>query len=262
LRVVDVNLAFSTICWGGYLFILRNEEWGLRAQLSSAIFVEQRFLRGMVHVNPLSWNLINFQMCIRHSLNRLLSFPGKVIAMIEVEVKARVTSFREIRQALGEKARFMGSTHQADTIFGHPNFLDQESKIVEGGIVSRIRESGDRKVLEFKEVRRDGKALELKHEITDPIKIREFLDKLGFKEAFTINKVRETFLYRDFMVCLDTVEQLGQFIEVEANIDPGKDPGEVWKQCFEVLKEFAPGAEVEHRKYGDLMQDIINQKAK
>ena len=182
--------------------------------------------------------------------------------MIEVEVKARVDSFREIRQALGEKARFMGSTHQSDAIFGHPSFLDSESKIVEGGIVSRIRESGDSKVLEFKEVRRDGKALELKHEITDPAKIREFLDKLGFKEAFTINKVRETYLYRDFLVCLDTVEQLGQFIEVEANLGPEKDPGEAWKQCLDVLREFAPQAEVESRKYGDLMQDIINKKAR
>ena len=180
--------------------------------------------------------------------------------MIEVEVRARVDSFRKIRESLVEKARFMGSTHQADTIFGHPKFLDSESKVIEGGVVSRIRESGDRKVLEFKEISRGSGGLELKHEITDPGKIREFLEKLGFQEAFVINKVRETYLYRDFLVCLDTVERLGQFIEVEKAVAGEQEAGEAWKQCFDVLKEIFPEAEVEHRKYGDMMQDLINRK--
>ena len=179
--------------------------------------------------------------------------------MIEVEVRARVDSFRGLRQALGEKARFMGSTHQEDKIFGHPKFLDSEHKIVEGGVVARIRESGDRKVLEFKEIIRGGGALELKHEITDPAKIKEFLGKLGFEEGFSISKVRETYLYRDLLVCLDTVEGLGQFIEVEKVVAGEQQAGEAWKECFDVLKEFAPESEVEHRKYGDMMQELINR---
>ena len=179
--------------------------------------------------------------------------------MIEVEVRAKVDSFRGLRQALGEKARFMGSTHQSDTIFGHPNFLDAENKVIEGGLISRIRESGDRKVLEFKEIKREGGALELKHEVTDPAKIKEFLGKLGFREAFTINKVRETYLYRDFLVCLDTVENLGQFIEVEKFASSESEAGEVWKECFDVLKDIFPEAEVEHRKYGDMMQELMNK---
>jgi adenylate cyclase class 2 len=180
--------------------------------------------------------------------------------MIEVEVRAKVDSFRGLRQVLGEKARFMGSTHQSDTIFGHPSFLDSENKVIEGGLVSRIRESGDKKVLEFKEISRQSGGLELRHEITDPVKIREFLEKLGFREAFVINKVRETYLYRDFLVCLDTVENLGQFIEVEKFAGSEKEAGEIWKQCLDVLKEFAPESEVEHRKYGDMMQELINGK--
>jgi len=181
--------------------------------------------------------------------------------MIEVEVRARVETFRGIRESLGEKARFLGSTHQSDTIFGHPNFLDSENKVIEGGLVSRIRESGDRKVLEFKEIRRSGGALELKHEVTDPVKIREFLEKLGFREAFTINKVRETYLYRDFLVCLDSVEGLGKFIEVERAAANEQEAEGIWKQCFDILREFAPDSETEHRKYGDMMQDMINQKS-
>jgi adenylate cyclase class 2 len=180
--------------------------------------------------------------------------------MIEVEVKARVKTFRGIREALAEKARFMGATHQSDIIFDQPKFLDSEHKIVEGGIIARIREEGDRKTLEFKEIRRESGGLELKHEIQDTAAIKEFLLKIGYVERFIINKARETYLYRDMLVCLDTVEQLGQFIEVEKIVSSDKEKGEAWKHCLEVMKEFAADAETEHRKYGDLMQDIINKK--
>jgi adenylate cyclase class 2 len=178
--------------------------------------------------------------------------------MIEVEVRARVNSFRGIRENLNERARFMGSAHQTDAIFGHPNFLDSENKVIEGGIIARIREEGNSKTLEFKEVKRYKGALELKHEIHDAAAIRDFLSKLGFQEGFSIKKVRETYLYRDFLVCLDTVEDLGQFIEVERIVGSEQEAGEARKLCLEVLKQFAPDSETEHRKYGDIIQDKIN----
>lgn len=179
--------------------------------------------------------------------------------MIEVEVKARVESLRKIREALNERARFMGSTHQTDMIFGHPNFLDSEHKITEGGIVARIREEGNKKSLEFKEIRRHGIALELKHEITNTDSVRDFLAKLGFRETFAIKKARETYLYRDFLVCLDAVEELGKFIEVEKIVANEQEAGEARKECLEILRDFAPDSETEYRKYGDLMQDLINK---
>jgi len=182
--------------------------------------------------------------------------------MIEVEVKARVQTFRGIREAIGEKARFLGSSHQKDTIFGNPKFLDHERKIIEGGIVPRIREEGDRKVLEFKEIRRERGGLELRCEIKDAHAIKEFLGKLGFHEAFAISKIREAYLYRDFFVCLDTVENLGQFIEVERTVASELQAGEARKLCLEILKELAPDSETEYRKYGDMMQEIINRGKK
>jgi len=179
--------------------------------------------------------------------------------MIEVEVKAKVDSFRGIREAIGEKSRFLGSSHQTDTVFDQPQFLDSEHKIIDGGIVARIREEGDRKFLEFKEIRREGGGLELRHEIKDAETVKNFLLKIGYIERFVIRKVRETHLYRDFLVCLDTVEKLGQFIEVERTVANEKDAGEARKLCLEILKEIAPNSETEYRKYGDMIQDLINK---
>jgi adenylate cyclase class 2 len=192
-------------------------------------------------------------------MHLLIKIASNIRIMLEVEVRARVKSFRGIREALNDKARFMGSAHQTDFVFGHPNFLDSEHKIKEGGIIARIREEGLRKRLEFKEIKRQGAAIELKHEVTSTEAARDFLSKLGFLEAFAIKKSRESYLFRDFLVCLDSVEELGQFIEVERMVSSEQEAGEARKQCLEVLKEFAPDAETEYRKYGDMMQDLINK---
>jgi adenylate cyclase class 2 len=179
--------------------------------------------------------------------------------MLEVEVRARLDSFDKVREILHEKARFMGHFHQVDRIFGHPKFLDSEHKIAEGGIVARIREEGEKQLLEFKQIRRSGGALEIKHDIAHSEPIKEFLESLGFQETFSIIKFRDSYLYRDFLVCLDEVEKLGKFIEVEKAVASEQETGETWKQCFEILKELAPGSETEHRKYGDMIQDLINK---
>ena len=181
--------------------------------------------------------------------------------MLEVEVRARLESFDSVKNILHEKARFMGHSHQADRIFEHPKFLDSEHKIIEGGVVARIREEGEKRLLEFKQVvRGHGGAIEIKHDIAGGERISEFLESLGFQEAFSIRKFRDSYLYRDFLVCLDTVEQLGNFIEVEKAVASEQESGEARRQCLEILKDLAPGAETEYRKYGDMMQDLINGK--
>jgi adenylate cyclase class 2 len=179
--------------------------------------------------------------------------------MLEVEVRGRISSFDKVKEVLHEKARFMGHSHQVDRIFGNPKFLDSEHKIIEGGIVARIREEGEKRLLEFKQVKRTGGALEIRHDISHSEPIKEFLESLGFQEAFSIRKFRDSYLYRDFLVCLDTVEQLGNFIEVEKAVASEQESGEARRQCFDILKELAPEAETEHRKYGDMMQDLINK---
>jgi predicted adenylyl cyclase CyaB len=182
--------------------------------------------------------------------------------MLEVEVRARVQDFGKIKEILHEKARFLGHSHQVDRTFGNPKFLDSEHKIIEGGIVARIREEGEKRLLEFKQIKRSGAAIEIKHDISHSEPITEFLESLGFQEGFSIRKFRDSYLYRDFHVCLDTVEQLGNFIEVEKVVGSEQEAGEVWKQCFEMLKELAPDSETEHRKYGDMMQELVNNKEK
>lgn len=179
---------------------------------------------------------------------------------IEVEIKARIKDFNDIKKILQEiGAGFAKTENQIDKIFGASKFLDSEHKIVEGGIVARIRENNGKRTLDFKEILRQKGGIELICEIPSIELATKFLNKLDFEEAFTIKKTREVFSYQDFTICLDEVEQLGKFVEVEKVISNEKEKDKTRQECLEFLNKLAPEAQIEDKKYGDLMQDIINQ---
>ncbi len=180
---------------------------------------------------------------------------------IEVEIRAKVNNFDEIKKAL-EKigADFVNSKKQIDKIFGAAKFLDSEHKIIEGGLSARIREVDGKRALEFKEIIREKGGIELSCEIPTIEMAEKMLKKLDFEEAFTIEKTRETYSYKDFEIALDNVEQLGSFIEIEKLIDSEEGIGEARKECVDLLEKISPGSEIETRKYGDLIQEIINSK--
>ena len=103
--------------------------------------------------------------------------------------------------------------------------------MVEGGIIARIRQKGDKKVLELKEIKRQEGAVELKSDITDINLIKEFLKKLEFEEAFEVEKQREHYGYKQFKICLDDVKVLGKFMEVEKIVDKPEEKEKAMLEC-------------------------------
>jgi len=181
--------------------------------------------------------------------------------MIEVEIRAKVHDFGPIKAKLQELgAEFVVKENQADYIFGRDKDLDKEHKIIEGCFVARIREKGEKRLVEFKEIRRTGAGLEFSSPLPSLGAGLAFLEKLDFKKAFAVCKDREIYKYRDFEICLDEVEVLGKFIEVEHSDKQGEDKEKALSECKEFLGLIAPEAVLEPRKYGDLMQNIINKQ--
>jgi adenylate cyclase class 2 len=178
--------------------------------------------------------------------------------MIEVEVRSRVENFDEIKKNL-KHAKFLKCEKQVDKVFGHPMFLDSQNKIIEGGIASRIRAIGDKRTLEFKEIMRKSGGIEIRSELKNLDIGIGFLKKLGFKEAFTISKTREEYSYNNFIISLDSVDKLGDFIEIEKIVDSPEEKENARKECIELLNLIFPDFKIEDKKYGDLMQEIINK---
>jgi adenylate cyclase class 2 len=180
--------------------------------------------------------------------------------MIEVEIKARINDENKIKDRLNEiKARFLNSEKQIDKVFGHPMFLDSNKKIIEGGIVSRIRCTNNKNVLEFKEILRKGGGIEVKSELGNMNVGIELLKKMGFKESFTISKSRENYDYNGFVISVDKVDRLGNFIEIEKMITSPEEREKVRKECIDMINVISPNLVIEDKKYGDLMQDIVNK---
>jgi len=86
-----------------------------------------------------------------------------------------------------------------------------------------------------------------------------FLNKLGFKETFTIDKHRESFSYKDFVIDLDSIDKLGNFIEIEKTISSADEKEEAREECINLLNSISPNSKIENKKYGDLMQELINE---
>jgi adenylate cyclase class 2 len=181
--------------------------------------------------------------------------------MIEVEIRSRIKDAEEIKVRLEQiGAKLTKSMRQIDKIFGHPMFLDSDKMVIEGGVIARIRKKDDDVALEFKEISRKSGGVEVSAKLSDIEAGQKLLDKLKYEEAFTIDKTRDQFSYKDFTICLDEVDKLGRFIEIEKMLSSADDHEEARKECLALLDSIAPDSELIDRKYGDLMQDILNKE--
>jgi adenylate cyclase class 2 len=136
---------------------------------------------------------------------------------IEIEAKAYAKNLDEIERMI----RKIGAKHtwegeQIDTYYNHP--MRDFSKTDEA---LRIREVEDKVFLTYKGPKIDSITKtreEIKVQVQVSSSISKILIKLGFKEVFRVKKHRKKFLLDDFKICLDSVEKLGDFVEIEASV--------------------------------------------
>ena len=131
--------------------------------------------------------------------------------MLEVEVKVRV-NHKQIKEKLEElKATFIKEVQQEDTYFEHPcwNFKDRDEAL-------RVREEGNIFFLTFKGPKLDKK-IKVRKELQLQVEseIFELLKEIGFSELKKVRKRRKLYQWKNLKVCLDKVEGLGDFLEIE-----------------------------------------------
>jgi adenylate cyclase class 2 len=136
--------------------------------------------------------------------------------MYEVEFKLRA-SHEEIRPRLVEMdAEPLQSVVQEDTYYNAPNrdftATDETLRVREqrsGETTSRLTYKGP--LVDDQSKTRE----ELETEIEDSETARAILTAVGFEPIAIVEKKREHFSLDGYMVTLDTVQSLGEFIEVE-----------------------------------------------
>lgn len=134
--------------------------------------------------------------------------------MREIEAKAQLKDKKAVLQKLTELGCVFGEPKtQNDIIF-------QKKDRINDSPVARIRETSDNTILFTVKKRGTNELAAQEHEVTvdSSAELERMLLLLDQEEVVRINKTRITAQYKNYQVCIDDVENLGSFIEVEALI--------------------------------------------
>ena len=160
----------------------------------------------------------------------------------EVEQKFRIDDPKATESRLSQLgATFQPSIEQSDVYFAHParDFAKTDEAL-------RIRRIGQRNFVTYKGPK-IGKATKTRRELELPLQDGDIaaeqfallLDALGFQKVAEVRKQRRPgkLIWQDrtVEVALDTVAQVGQFVEIEILVDQGDV--EKTKECLLSLSE-------------------------
>jgi adenylate cyclase class 2 len=159
--------------------------------------------------------------------------------MREIEIKLKVGNIDELEKKLtGAGCIFSQPISQHDTVYTYDNSISfQEAK--EGHIAIRIRHEDDKFQLNLKQQRSNQlDNIEYETEVKDANEVHQMLLVLGWKPETEVKKIRKKAKMGEYEICLDRVEKLGDYIELEKMADENANPEEVRKELFEILKPF------------------------
>lgn len=141
--------------------------------------------------------------------------------MREVEVKAKVRDREALVQALLQEGCTLGeSVTERDTLYARE--VGSVDAYIRNADFLRIRERGDGKIIftlkhhpERHEGRADSMPEEHETEILSRDEMEHALLLMGYHEAVRVTKERRKGKLHEWEVCVDEVEGLGTFIELE-----------------------------------------------
>lgn len=163
---------------------------------------------------------------------------------IEIETRFEVENIKPLLKLLKNEAKFTGSLHQLDEYYNapHRDFFalapkkgdKSNSKIIEW---LRLREDDNGSSINYKYWHKDKDSVavhcdELESKIADVEQLRKLLHALNFEPKIVVDKIRKSWMYKDWEISVDTVKNLGTFVELEykgkkRNPDPKKIAGEM-----------------------------------
>ena len=151
---------------------------------------------------------------------------------LEIEVKAYAKNLARVEERLKDMgAVFIAETHENDTYFNHPkrDFAATDEAL-------RIRVADKHSFLTYKGQKIDAKSKsreELEVVVGDANRTTLLLLKLGFTPVADVRKIRKVYKIGEFELCLDDVEGVGTFVEVETR---GENIAELRDKALAILE--------------------------
>ncbi|OGG44785.1 hypothetical protein A2841_02310 [Candidatus Kaiserbacteria bacterium RIFCSPHIGHO2_01_FULL_48_10] len=156
--------------------------------------------------------------------------------MQEIEAKAKVNSPQELISKLeGLGCKLSDPIIQKDRIFVPQGVV--AIPVPNGTNVLRIREQNDHYLFTLKQpISNQLDCIEHELTIDNPKTMVSIIELLGFHEISSVSKKRRKCKYQDIEICLDEVDQLGTYIEVEKMTEKEKGVA-VQKELFSFLQK-------------------------
>ena len=158
--------------------------------------------------------------------------------MYEIEVKVKMPHAKIKEDLIKKGAVFSKTEQQRDTYFNSP--LRDFAKTDEALRIRAVNGAGE---ITYKGKKMDtvSKTRPEYNSPADEREMKKILTALGFFVSGAVNKSREIYLWDNFVIGFDTVDGLGEFIEVESAIREEANPNEIQTEIdriFDFLSEY------------------------
>lgn len=176
--------------------------------------------------------------------------------MIEVEVKAWIKDLNDVKRRLKVLgAQKIGTEHQEDIYFNAPH---RDFSITDEALrIRKIPQDGDKTIfITYKGAKMDKISKtrkEIEFRIEDAKKAALILENLGFSPVATIKKERITYLLDEFIISLDNVYNVGEFMEIEKETKEGENFEDSLNKIFEIYKRLGITGGFERRSYLEML---------
>ena len=177
--------------------------------------------------------------------------------MIEVEVKAHVTDFKPIVVKLSQiGAQKVKSEHQEDVYFNapHRDFAQTDEalrirKVIQDDVTKMVLTYKGAKIDETSKTRK-----EIEVNVEDLENTSLILENLGFWPVRTVEKDRNTYNVNEFIISLDKVYEVGNFVEIEKSLQEGEDFQDSVDEIFNLYQKLGIKDGFERRSYLELLE--------
>ena len=178
--------------------------------------------------------------------------------MKEIEVKFKIADKQAVIKSLGKAGVSLGDeVTQDDTSYAPDNWERGKGNINVPFL--RVRREGDRSFLTMKKpVANQLDRIEHESEITDPDQVTLIVEEIGFRQNAHVVKRRRKAQHKGYEICVDSVEQLGDFVEIEKLVSDDADGVAVQKEIRDFLVGIlgsGDGLEEVHKGYDILINE-------
>ncbi len=153
----------------------------------------------------------------------------------EIEIKVKIDSFDAVKNKFAE----LGCTWTEPVIQDDTTFVNYDGDYMKwkpNTNFLRIRKMKGKTLFTLKQSTTVNElvSLEKEFEVSDAQELQDSLELMGYHAAVRVVKTRMKTHYKNYEICLDNVEKLGAFIEVEHITD--MDPDQAQTEMTEFLK--------------------------